>query len=354
MNRPTTSRDDVSGEFLALRGERYYAIRNVDEMAPFFVSVVSAGDHWLFVSSTGGLTAGRVSPETALFPYVTVDKIHESSPHTGSMTLIQVVADGERRIWEPFNRAHDDRYTISRNLYKNLLGNKLCFEEVNHDLELAFRYCWLTSDRYGFVRRCELTNLGQGGRDVELIDGLQNVLPAGTPRFAQTNTSNLVDAYKWTELNEATGLGLFTLYAGITDRAEPCESLRASTVFCLGLETPRVLLSNKQLERFRRGEPVTQESHQRGIRGAYLVNASLALDPKASRTWQLVAEVEQSQAQVVSLLHQLEHPAALAEAIGRSVDEGTSKVRISAGWASGGLARAAIMTASNVRPWSQL
>ena len=77
----------VSGEFIDVAGERYYVIRNVDEMAPFFISVISNDDHWLFVSSTGGLTAGRVSPETALFPYVTVDKIHESTPHTGCKTM---------------------------------------------------------------------------------------------------------------------------------------------------------------------------------------------------------------------------------------------------------------------------
>ena len=60
---------------MTLEGERYYAINNVDQMAPFFVSVVSSGDHWLFISSTGGLTAGRVSPETMLFPYITVDDV---------------------------------------------------------------------------------------------------------------------------------------------------------------------------------------------------------------------------------------------------------------------------------------
>ena len=66
----------VTGEFVDIGGERFYAIRNVDRMPPFLVSIVSSGDHWLFVSSTGGLTAGRVSPETPLFPYITVDKIH--------------------------------------------------------------------------------------------------------------------------------------------------------------------------------------------------------------------------------------------------------------------------------------
>jgi len=326
MNRPSLNDDEVSGEFLTLGGERYYAIRNVDKMPPFFINLVSDCDHWLFISSTGGLTAGRVSPETALFPYITVDKIHESNPHTGSKTLISTVANGQRHDWEPFNRAHDGRYSTSRNLYKNILGNKLCFEEINHDLQLAFRYCWLTSDIYGFVRRCEIENLGKQDCKVELIDGLQNILPAGTPRFAQTNTSNLVDAYKWNELVEDKGLGLFTLYSGITDRAEPCESLKATTVFCLGLQGDKVLLSATQLEQFRRGASLTQEVHKRGIRGAYFVHGSLDLAPQTAQRWQLVADMEQSQAQVVSLLHQLRDPAVVAEAITQSVAKGSDEL----------------------------
>jgi hypothetical protein len=59
---------DVVGQFINMEGERYYAIRNMQDMSPFFISLISDSDHWLFVSSTGGLTAGRVSPETALFP----------------------------------------------------------------------------------------------------------------------------------------------------------------------------------------------------------------------------------------------------------------------------------------------
>ena len=66
--------------------------------------------------------------------------------------------------------------------------------------------------------------LGRRNTDfIEVLDGLQNVLPAGTPRFTQTNSSNLVNAYKWAELDEQTGLAFLTLYSGITDRAEPCE-----------------------------------------------------------------------------------------------------------------------------------
>jgi hypothetical protein len=310
----------VSGEFVTFAGERYYVIRNVDRMAPFFISVISSGDHWLFVSSTGGLTAGRVSPETALFPYIPVDRVHESAPHTGPRTVLRILVDGARQLWEPFNRECEARFSVSRHLYKNKLGDKLCFEEINHDLGLAFRYTWMTSDRFGFVRYCELQNTGERAAQVDVLDGLQNILPAGTHLLAQTNTSNLVDAYKWTELDAPTGLGVFTLYSGVSDRAEPCESLKANTVFATGLEAHRVLLSSEQLDAFRSGAEVTQETHKRGIRGSYFVNASVDVPPGESRNWRIVADVEQSQTRVVELRNRLRSEPDIGDAIAASID----------------------------------
>ena len=300
--------DAVAGEFIDVGGERFYVIHNVDAMPPFFVSVISSADHWLFVSSSGGLTAGRVSPHNALFPYVPVDRIHECSPHTGCRTILRIELHDRQVIWEPFNREHDGRFTTSRNLYKSVLSNKLCFEEVNHDLALAFRYTWATSDQYGFVRTCELQNLGDETSRVELLDGLQNILPAGTPMLVQTNSSNLVDAYKWTELDAGTGLAMYTLYSRISDRAEPSESLRAHVVYGLGLDAPTVLLSTLQLNDFRRGKPVVQEDRKRGIRGAYFVSASLALPRGESQRWQIVADVARSQGQVLDIVRAPREP----------------------------------------------
>jgi len=321
-----TNNSQVTGEFVTMGNERFYAINNVNKMAPFFVSVISNSDHWLFVSSTGGLTAGRVSPETALFPYITVDRIHESDLHTGCKTLLRVDSVNGKFDWEPFNREHELRFVITRNLYKNVLGNKLCFEEINHDLQLAFRYTWATSEEYGFVRQCELESLSEQPLSVELIDGFQNILPAGTPRFTQTNSSNLVDAYKWTELDKNSGLAFFTLFSGITDRAEPCESLKANTVFCLGLDNPNILLSSEQLADFRRGEQVTQELTKRGIRGAYLINSTIELAPHAKQKWQLVANIEQSQNQSVALRRQLNDGAKLDNDIQNSIAKGSDEL----------------------------
>jgi hypothetical protein len=321
--RSATNGQHEPAGFVDRNGERFYCIRDVGDIPPFFISVISSSDHWLFISSTGGLTAGRVSPESALFPYVPVDRIHESLTHTGPRTVVRLhVSDGER-YWEPFNREHRGRYAVSRNLYKSTLGDKLCFEETNHDLNLVFRYTWSTSAQFGFVRDSELQNTGSKNARVEIIDGLQNILPAGTPRYSQTNSSNLVDAYKWTELDEQTGLALLTLYSGITDRAEPSESLKATTVYCLGLDDPTTLISNGQLDAFRDGKKVTGEKHRRGIRGAYFVCHDETLQADQLSTWRIVIDGEQSQSDVVKLRQTLLADTSISERISASISEGS-------------------------------
>ncbi len=319
------SSSSVSGEFTEFKGERYYLISNVDRMSPFFISLVSNSDHWLFISSNGGLTAGRVCPENALFPYVTVDKIHESTSHTGSKTLFRL---DNGLVWEPFNKEHDGRYKITRNIYKNLLGNKLCFEEINHDLKLKFNYSWMSSDGFGFVRESELTSTSNHPMTVEVIDGLQNILPAGTPRSIQASSSNLVDAYKWNEYDETAGLAYYTLYSGITDRPEPHESMYANTVFHTGIEdVSNVLLSSQQLDNFRTGKKLQQESHTRGIRGAFLINATFQLEPRAAKEWMIVANVEQSQGQVVQLRRTLINNPEIRVSLKVSIEEGSDDLK---------------------------
>jgi hypothetical protein len=327
LRAPAAGAPAVSGEFVDLGGERHYLIRNVDRMRPFLVSVISSADHWLFVSSSGGLTAGRVSPDTALFPYVTVDKLHDAAGHTGCRTIVRIGGDGHgQRVWEPFNREHDGRYATSRNLYKSVLGEKLRFEEINHDLGLAFRYTWATSDRHGFIRDCEIENLGGDTVQLEVVDGLQNILPAGTPGVVQANASNLVNAYKWTELDRGSGLAIYALYAAISDRAEPCESLRANVVYGLGLERPTVLLSSLQLDGFRQGAALAPEDHKRGMRGSYFLGAHLEILRGATQRWKIVADVERTQAQVVELIKSLAHPAALRAAVEESVAKGRDEL----------------------------
>ena len=74
------------------------------------MSLASDTDLWMFVTSGGGLTAGRVDADGALFPYLTVDQLHDAHHHTGPVTLIRVERRAPGRVlWEPFGAAGDER-----------------------------------------------------------------------------------------------------------------------------------------------------------------------------------------------------------------------------------------------------
>jgi hypothetical protein len=326
----------VDGNYQTLFGEPYYVIDNYDHMPPFFMTLVSASNHWLFISSTGGLSAGRISAETALFPYYTDDKLTENADNTGPKTLMHVTKAGKTHLWEPFSPRQEGLYRLERKLYKNVLGDKLIFEEHNLDLGLRYRYSWQTSERYGFVKGGWLENTSDEACDISLLDGLQNLLPHGATTALQTNLSNLLNAYKKNELDELSGLGIFALSSTLTDLAEPSESLKATSVWQVGLDSPRYLLSNQQLAAFRQGHPLTQETLVRGQRGTYFVQAELSLEPHETRDWQLVAEVNQDSADLVSLRNTLlKDRANLARELPEDVDAGAAKLRATIAQADG-------------------
>ena len=248
--------------YVELLGRRFYRIDEYDRMAPFFMTVVGAGNAWLFVSSTGGLTAGRVAPDSALFPYYTDDKVAESAGRTGGLSLVRVTVPGASGVlWEPFTSDQHEGDGPWRALYKDIAGTALVFEEVRADLGLRMRVTWQTGTRFGIVRSCELTNIGDDECDVELLDGFVNVLPAGVNVDIQNRLSNLLDAYKRSEADQRTGLGMFWLSSRLTDLAEPSESLYANVAWHVGLGGVDLLVSTQQLPAFRRGGPVLSLIH---------------------------------------------------------------------------------------------
>ena len=313
----------VEGALVNVDGERFYRVSNYDVMPPFLMSLVSDSDHWLFIASNGALTAGRLSPDHALFPYTTDDRIYDSQEFTGSKTLLRVTRKGTTSLWEPFSQRYEGMYRVSRNLCKSVFGNKIIFEEVNEDLGLAFSYAWLTSERFGFVRRAALVNQSNEPLSVELLDGVQNLLPHGIEYRFQMEFSTLADGYKSADLEPETGLALFRMSAIPTDRAEPSEALRTTTVWSHGLEPATRLLSAVQVDRFRHGHALEQETEVRGRRGAYFLNASLELHGGERKTWYVVAEVDQDAADVAAVLELLREGRDLQPTIEEDVERGT-------------------------------
>ncbi|MDX1689792.1 MAG: hypothetical protein R3290_02090 [Acidimicrobiia bacterium] len=315
VTEPLVARSPVGG-FEAIDGLEWYRIDGADRLDPFLVNVVTASDQWMFVSSSGALTAGRRSAEHALFPYETDDRLHRSGGLVGPVTMIR---SGDT-VWEPF-APHAARTGIVRSIAKTAAGDRLRFEEHHRSFGLTFRYTWATSDRFGFVRQCELVRTGDGPLDVEIVDGLLDVLPAGVDRETQLGASTLVDAYRRSELDAGSGIAVFTLEALVSDQPEPAESLRATVVWSAGLADPAVALSDRQLADIRDGASLRPEHRVQGRKGAYLVSSSVTVAPDTPVRWSMVADVERDHAALADLRTWLAATKDPAGAIAASVDE---------------------------------
>ncbi|HEY0945124.1 MAG TPA: hypothetical protein VGD81_07640, partial [Opitutaceae bacterium] len=329
-----SARTTAGGTFVDAFDGRYYRLTHVDRLAPFLMNVVSPSDLWLFVASNGGLTAGRVNSEHALFPYQTVDRLYDSAGTIGPFTALRVAQPGGDVLWEPFAEHTPHLQLVRRNLYKSIEGDRVWFEEINLGLGLAFRYGWATAESHGFVRRCQLENLSDQPCPVRLVDGLRHLLPPGIPSRLQNESSCLTDAYKTAELLPGTSLAVYSLAAGIIDRAIPLEALRASAVWSEGLPGADILLSDVQLPAFHAGESVTGETHRRGIRATYALAAALTLAPRARQDWVMVADTDLTQTDIVARRHELAC-GGLPEAALRATAESTRRLRGLVGLADG-------------------
>jgi len=157
----------------------------------------------------------------------------------------------------------------------------------------------------GFVRRTAILNLAPGAVELDVVDGIQNVLPDGLTRAFQMEFSTLADAYKESELDPSSGLALFRLSAIPTDRNEPNEALRTTTVWSEGIQPARRLLCSAQLDRYRAGqEPRRRALHPRPAGRVPRRRADRAVGRRAARV-ERVADVGQDATSVAELIRLL-------------------------------------------------
>jgi hypothetical protein len=316
----------VKGKSVEINNEIFFKISNSNAMRPFFMSIVSDSNHWMFVASNGGLTAGRKDCDSALFPYYTDDKITESVEITGSKTIFQVHKKKKTLLWEPFSNKFEGAYNIQRNIYKNSFGNKIIFEEINKSLGLTYSYEWNSSNLFGFVKKATLTNTSSKKSTITVLDGLQNLVPSGLPADMQNSKSNLVDAYKKSELEAEVGLGIYALSAIIVDKAEPSEALKATTVWSLGLKNPTYLISSVQLNNFRKGREITQEVDVRAEKGAYFTVAAIELKGNSAKKWMQVANVNQTATSIVEISAKIKNEEKLIQEVEKDIELGTQNL----------------------------
>jgi hypothetical protein len=301
----------------SMDGVEMYRISPLDDLDPFLMTVVSNSDLWMFLSSTGGLTAGRVEAERCIFPYETDDRLHLLSGRVGPITVLRVTQPSGTTVWEPFTtRAPHTR----RSLLKSVLGNAVIFEEQHLELGLTLRYRWAPSDRFGWVRTATLTaDADCDPCSIEVVDGLLDVMPWGIGVAFQQSLSNLANAYRRSEILDS-GIGIFTLEALIVDRPEPAEALRATTVWSTGLPEARFSLDPNAVATLRDGGQFADVSTRTGRPGSFLVHATLDIRPGQIHRWHIVADVAQRHGDIARTLSVLRSSVDLSQQIDDDIE----------------------------------
>jgi len=282
----------------------FYKISDFHLMDPFLMTITSGEDHWMYISSTGCLTAGRNKAEFALFPYVTDDILHKNSSFTGPITIIRIKKGNQDLVWEPFSN-NNDMFNLNRNLYKNSIGNTIIFEEINNDLGLNFYYQWHSNSEHGFIRKCSITNQNKNSIRLDILDGLLNILPAGIGLRTTQEMNNLANAYKVTEHLPKKKCSLFYLNSLIMDRPQPGESLRANIVSYYSENSLEVSVSDKEIFNFKKNGRFRKKYTVTGKPGCILTKSSLRLKPKEESKWYLFADVNKTQTEITHIIKSL-------------------------------------------------
>jgi hypothetical protein len=317
--------------------ESYVVIEDFDQIPPFFCSLTSDANLWMFVSSTGSLTAGRGEADQAILPYETVDRIHDSGSHTGPVALIRWKTGNEWAFWQPFQARPNS--AVKRRLMKNVLGSRLVFEETLLTEGLVFSSTLMISERFGMVRECRMRNLGPTRRTLEVLHGIQNLVPSGVTRRLQGEMSCLTDAYKQNEIIGQFGPGVYSMASGLTDQPVPCESLRATVAWSCGLSNSVRSVDRGALDRFRGGEKPIAVPASRGVRAHYLEAGALTLGGGHEAVWMMMADTALDQSMVAHLQKLIESSPAqrlVAEDVVKGEENLRRRLAAADGWQESG------------------
>lgn len=139
---------------------------------------------------------------------------------TGFRTFIKI--KGEQEIYEPFQSSRPDQ---AAKRIMTILPNGLTIEETHtgHGLKTTVHYFNLPNDDYAaLVRRVEIENIDGKEIELELMDGLPEILPYGVDNSGYKEIGNLLRS--WMDVyNLENGIPFYKLRSSTNDDAEISE-----------------------------------------------------------------------------------------------------------------------------------
>ncbi|MGN7764715.1 cellobiose phosphorylase [Paenibacillus sp. 22594] len=177
---------------------------------------------WTFYVNRGqGISSFGVRDKNSpIMEFSPANISYKNVASSGFRTFIKI--KGNPEIYEPFQSARPDSDAKRK---MTILPNGLTIEEshAGYGLKTTVHYFNLPNDDYAaLVRRVEIENIGGGELELELLDGLPEILPYGVENSGYKEIGNLLRS--WMEVyNLDNGIPFYKLRSSTNDDAQVSE-----------------------------------------------------------------------------------------------------------------------------------
>ena len=213
-----TDRLDTRGRFV---------IRDFQEQRPFasFLPGIAGPlgiPIWAFYVNRGqGIASfGIENKDGAIVEFQPANKAYQTVPYTGFRTFLRVARDSETRNYEPFGVGGIPRPAAERHMAIGMNEFEIVETDPDLSLRVSVLYFVLPGESFpGLVRQVTLENTGDRALDLELLDGLPQIVPYGATNALLKDMSRTLEA--WMEVtNIAQGIPYYRLRTMAGDETE--------------------------------------------------------------------------------------------------------------------------------------
>ncbi|WLR43929.1 hypothetical protein LC087_07405 [Bacillus carboniphilus] len=207
--------------------QKRFVIENFDRTSPFssFLPGIAGKKGipmWTFYVNRGqGICSfGVKDKHSPIMEFSPANIAYKSVYNSGFRTFIKFKEDG--KVYEPFSSIGETPH-IRRKMY--IEANQLTIEEVNEKdgFKVYVQYFNMPEENFaGLVRKVEVTNLNNHPLNLEVLDGLPEILPYGVTNEMYKEVGNLMRS--WMEVyNTENNIPFYHARASIGDEAEVTE-----------------------------------------------------------------------------------------------------------------------------------
>lgn len=206
---------DKKGMFVV---EDYDKVKTFSSFLPGIAGVKGI-PMWTFYVNRGQAICsfGIRDKNSAIMEFSPANTSYKTVSTNGFRTFLKDRQSG--LVYEPFS-SYDDNANINRYMY--ISADSLIIQEVNQTIgiDMTVTYFTIPNDDYaGLVRQVEVQNISDRDLDIEILDGMPELLPYGVENAAYKSVGNLLKS--WMEVyNIENSIPYYRVRASTADHAQ--------------------------------------------------------------------------------------------------------------------------------------